>query len=364
MTNDQDPPAPKPATGPLRAPAPGVAASIDTPPGSQADVTSQHGQTGLLLELMREMRGQRESFQEAQRLAAGERKTEHRWRMLFQALVFGLPVVLGIVYFLFFLSSTGFRWGPFGDVVGVVRIEGPISSTNRASADSIVPLLENAFANPSVRAVVLSIDSPGGAPVEAERIYTAIGALKRKHQKPVVAVINNIGASAAFLIALHADKIIAGKYLLVGSIGAIMSPWELDRAIAKYDVSQRIYASGKLKSFLNPFTPVTPAVDMKAQKLVDQLGTYFLDEVKARRGVRLKAGIDVATGEVWAGPEAKEIGLVDAVGTLDDYVANTWGVQTYDFGPSTQGLQLLGRTVQDALVNSVQRLATMGVVVR
>ena len=100
MTNDQDPPAPKPATGPLRAPAPGVAASIDTPPGSQADVTSQHGQTGLLLELMREMRGQRESFQEAQRLAAGERKTEHRWRMLFQALVFGLPVVLGIVYFL------------------------------------------------------------------------------------------------------------------------------------------------------------------------------------------------------------------------------------------------------------------------
>ncbi len=130
MTNDQDPPAPQPATGPLRAPAPGVAASFDTPPDSQAGVTSQHGQTGLLLELMREMRGQRESFQEAQRLAAGERKSEHRWRMLFQSLVFGLPVVLGIVYYLFFLSSTGFRWGPFGDVVGVVRIEGPISSTS------------------------------------------------------------------------------------------------------------------------------------------------------------------------------------------------------------------------------------------
>ena len=66
---------------------------------------------------------------------------------------------------------------------------------------------------------------------------------------------------------------------------------------------------------------------------------------------------------MWAGPEAKEIGLVDAVGTIDEYVASTWGVQAYDFGPSNQGLQLLGRTIQDAVVTSVQRLTT-GVVVR
>jgi protease IV len=364
MTNDQDSPASRSEARPVLPPLAGQPDRIDETPGSQADVPAQHGQTGLLLELIREMRGQRESYQEAQRLAASERKSEHRWRMMFQALVFGLPVVLGIVYFLFFLSSTGFRWGPFGEVVGVVRIEGPISSTERASADSIVPLLEKAFSNPSVKAVVLSIDSPGGAPVEAERIYTAIGSLKRKHQKPVVAVINNLGASAAFLIALHADKIVAGRYSLVGSIGAIMAPWQLDRAIAKYDISQRVYASGKLKSFLNPFTPVTPEVDMKAQKLVNELGTYFVEEVMARRGTHLKAGVDVATGEVWAGPEAKEIGLVDAVGTLDDYVATTWGVQTYDYGPSAQGLQLLGRSIQDILVGSVQRLVTSGVAIR
>ena len=69
-----------------------------------------------------------------------------------------------------------------------------------------------------------------------------------------------------------------------------------DRAIAKIDVTQRVYASGKLKSFLNPFTPVSPEVDLKAQKLVDQLGAFFVEEVKARRGARLKQGIDVATG--------------------------------------------------------------------
>lgn len=327
-------------------------------PGTSASSPGDRSQAGVLLELVREMRGQRESFDEAQKLAAAERRSERRWRMLFQALVFGFPVVLGVVYLLFFLSSTGFRWGPFGDVVGVVRIEGPIASNERASAESIVPLLEKAFANPNVKAVVLSIDSPGGAPVESERIYTAIGSLKEKHPKPVVAVINNIGASAAFLIALHADKIVAGKYSLVGSIGAIMAPWQLDRAIAKFDVTQRVYASGRLKSFLNPFTPVSPEVDMKAQKLVDQLGTFFLEEVKARRGTRLKQGVDVATGEVWPGPEAKDLGLVDSVGTLDEYVSATWGMRTYDFGPSAQGLQLLGHTLQDALVGSVQRLAT------
>jgi protease-4 len=122
MTNDQDRPAPQSEACSVRPPVAGLADSIEETPHSQDDVRPpQLGQTSLLLELMREMRGQRESFQEAQRLAASERKSEHRWRMLFQALVFGLPVLLGIVYFLFFLSSTGFRWGPFGDVVGVVR---------------------------------------------------------------------------------------------------------------------------------------------------------------------------------------------------------------------------------------------------
>lgn len=327
------------------------------PPTSPLSASTEGTQPAVLLELVREMRGQRESFDVAQKLAAAERKSERRWRMVFQALVFGFPVVLGVIYLLFFLNSAGFRWGPFGDVVGVVRIEGPIGSTERASAEAIVPLLERAFANPSVKAVVLSIDSPGGAPVESERIYTAIGSLRKQHPKPVVAIINNVGASAAFLIALHADRIVAGKYSLVGSIGAIMAPWQLDRAIAKIDVTQRVYASGKLKSFLNPFTPVSPEVDLKAQKLVDQLGAFFVEEVKARRGARLKQGIDVATGEVWPGPEALDLGLVDSVGTLDDYVSATWGMRTYDFGPSPQGLQLLSRALQDSVAAAVQRLA-------
>lgn len=306
-------------------------------PHSQNIAPSSASSDSVMLQLIREMREQRQALQAELQIAASERKSERRWKLFFQGLFFLAPLIVGGLYFLFFLNSTGFRWGPFSDVVGVVRIDGQISSGSPASADKIIPALEKAFANTNVKAVVLSIDSPGGAPVEAERIYSAIASLKKKHNKPVVAVINNLGASAAYMIALHSDKIVAGKYSLVGSIGAIMAPWELHRAIAKFDVSQRVYASGKLKSFLNPFTPVSPEVDAKAKKLVDQMGQTFIGELRTACGTSLKSGIDYGSGEVWGGMEAKDIGLVDAIGTMDEVVNATWGLKTYDFGPHQEG---------------------------
>lgn len=328
--------------------------TASTPP---PDAHPEDGYPSVVLEVLREMREQRHAFERSAELAAKERKSERRWRTVFQAMFFGAPVLLGLLYFLFFLNTTGFRWGPFGDVVGVVRIEGAIGAGERASADNIIAVLERAFSNPNVKGLVLHIDSPGGAPVEAERISAAIASLKAKHKKEVVAVINNIGASAAYMIALAADKIVAAKYSFVGSIGAIMAPWQLDKAIAKADVAQRVYASGKLKAFLNPFTPVSPDVDRKAQQLVDQMGGFFLSEVKARRGALLKTTVDIGTGELWPGPEALELGLIDGVATVDEYVETHWGIKTYDYGPTRQGASLLARSLQDALAGAIRRLA-------
>lgn len=309
----------------------------------------------LALQLLREMREQRQSLQAEHQLAAAERKSERRWRMVFQGMFFAAPLVIGLLYFLFFLNSTGFRLGPITDVVGVVHIDGQITSGSTASADKIIPALERAFSDSNVKGVVLAIDSPGGAPVESERITDAIASLKKKHNKPVVAVINSIGASAAYMIAMHADKVVAGKYSLVGSIGAIMAPWELHRAMAKLDVSQRVYASGKLKAFLSPFTPVSPAVDAKAKKLVNQMGQTFVNDLKAARGVFLKSGVDYGSGEVWGGIEAKELGLVDAISTVDDVVASTWGLKTYDFGPRQDGFGALSASFQSILADILER---------
>jgi protease-4 len=309
-----------------------------TESSAAADVS---GEQGVLLAFMREMteqrreaREQRLALEKAHEEARKERTSEHRWRIIFQLLIFGVPALMAVAYFLFFLFSAGFRLGPFGNVVGVVRIAGPIAAEEAASADKVIPALEKAFSSSNVKGVVLSIDSPGGAPVEAERIYTAIEQLKTKHKKPVVAVINNLGASAGYMIAVHADKVIAGKYSIVGSIGAIMDQMNYEGVLRKVDVKHRVFASGPMKNFLNPFSPPDPAVDAKAQELVNQLAKAFEGEVRNKRGARLKDGIDIATGEVWTGQQAKEIGLVDHVGTIEEYVeANLGGLALHNFGP-------------------------------
>ena len=302
----------------------------------------------LLDELLTELRTARNTLREEHRELVQERKAERRWKLVFQGLLFGGPVLFGFIYLLFFTSAMGMHWGPlpFSNVVGVIRIDGEISSQSLASAKRVLPLLEKAFANPRVKAVVLSIDSPGGAPAESERIYTAIERLKKQHAKPVVAVINSMGASAAYMIAIHADKIYAGKYSLVGSIGAIITAWDVHKAIKRVDVAQHIYASGKLKSLLNPFAPISEEADAKTRQLVSQVGGSFLEEVKRARGPHLKESIDYGSGEVWSGQEAKEIGLVDGISTVDEIVSTNWGLDPYDFGPKQDTLGLLSASLQ------------------
>jgi protease IV len=315
---------------------------------------------GLVRDMLGELREERAARRLEHDQITKERQSSLRWRRIFQVLLFGMPVILAVLYYLVYLNVAGTHWGPWREVVGIVRIEGAIMPGKQAGADKVNAVLEEAFANAHVKAVVLSIDSPGGAPSEAERIYRTIDNLKKKYPKPVVAVIDNLGASAAYLIAIHADRIVAGRYSLVGSIGAIMETWQLDRALAKIDVSQRVYASGKLKSFLNPFTAPTPDADAKAKQVVTQVAGTFLAEVKAARGEALKRNVDYATGEVWVGDEAKLIGLVDSIGTIDEVVETSWGLKTYKFGPTESGLGLLTKSMSGALENIVERLVVRG----
>ena len=134
------------------------------PPASNSDPLLGASLAPTMLELVKEMGAQRVALVEERKEAAKERKSENRWRRGFQLLVFGTP----LLYFFFFLSSAGFGLGPFSDVVGVVKVHGEIASGRLASADKIIPALERAFESEHVKAVVLSIDSPGGAPAEAE----------------------------------------------------------------------------------------------------------------------------------------------------------------------------------------------------
>jgi protease-4 len=203
--------------------------------------------------------------------------------------------------------------------------------------------------------VALEIDSPGGAPFEAERINATIDYYREKTKIPTYAFIGNTGASAAYLIALHADKIFAGRFSLVGSIGAIIETWDFHRLMEKADIGQRVYASGIHKDMLNPFAAMKPESDHKAQDMVDQMAGTFEKEFRRVRGDKLKGGVDYATGEVWDGEHALALGVVDALDSIENVVRREYGpdMKIRDFGPCDtvkSPFKMLGQAVFDNLL--------------
>jgi protease-4 len=312
--------------------------------------------------LLAELRAAREATLAQQAQMASERRQERRWRLLMRLVLLGLPAVLGLVYAVSLNGLLGGERGPRDDAVGLVRIDGEIGAERLASAKTVIPALTRAFQSAATKAVVLYIDSPGGSPAEAERIKDALLALKQRHPKPLVAVISNIGASAGYLVAMHADHVYAGKYSLVGSIGAIVSTWDLHRALERLDVSQRTYTSGPLKSMLNPFEPMTATADAKAASLVHRIGQTFANELVAQRGPHLVKGTDYTTGEVWSGEEAKALGLVDEIGTLEQVVVSRLNdLPVHDFGPRRADHGVLGGWLQGA-AHSVGRAVASSLV--
>lgn len=119
------------------------------------------------------------------------------------------------------------------------------------------------------------IDSPGGDPTLAQRINARLRYLRSKNPDVrVVAACERMCASAAYMIAIQADEVIAGPYSLVGSIGAVITAFNVSEALAKLGVQYKAYGSGTSKAMLNPFVPATPGDEAKARQLVETLGAF------------------------------------------------------------------------------------------
>lgn len=278
-----------------------------------------------------------------------ERRVERQWRMLRRGFYAAIGLMALSYYAWTYLNIAGFKIDTSkGRAVGVVRIEGTIMSTSLASGDKIVPALKRAFEDERVKIVVLAIDSGGGSPLEAERISYMINALRKKHNKPIYAVIQNLGASAAYMIAMNTDKVYAGRYSLVGSIGAVLSSWDVHKAINRYDIQQKVYASGELKAMLNPFIAPTDAAERKAQDLVNKAGSLFVEELTAKRAGKLKAGLNYASGEIWDGDQALKIGLIDELATIEK-IAQDNELIVREYGPALRSFSPFAASVSQML---------------
>jgi signal peptide peptidase SppA len=225
-------------------------------------------------------------------------------------------------------------------VVPVIKLHGVIDAGARLSrglsiADLSEPI-DQAFKTKNARAVALSINSPGGSPVQSTLIFKRIRQLADEKGLPVYAFTEDVAASGGYLIALAADEIFADESSIVGSIGVISAGFGFQDLIARIGVERRVHTVGDSKSVLDPFQPEDPKdVELLAGVQGDVYET-FTGLVKERRRGRLKG--DEATlfsGAFWSGRQAVERGLVDGIGDIR-------GTLRKRFGPDVK-LHVMGK---------------------
>ncbi|MEO8544979.1 MAG: S49 family peptidase [Betaproteobacteria bacterium] len=202
----------------------------------------------------------------------------------------------------------------------LVEIKGEIASGGEASAEVVINAARAAFEDDGAKAIVLLINSPGGSPVQAGIINDELRRLKAKHGKPVYAVVEETCASAAYYVAVAADKIFVDKASVVGSIGVLMDGFGFTGLMEKLGIERRLMTAGENKGFLDPFSPQTERQREFTQEMLNRIHQQFIAAVKAGRGDRLKETPETFSGLFWIGQQAIELGLADQLGSVD-YVA-------------------------------------------
>lgn len=245
-----------------------------------------------------------------------EQRAARRWKIFTRLAWLGFFIALAWLLLL--------RAAPTTDTssthTAVVEIKGEIASGADASAESIVAAMRSAFEDQGAQAVVLLCNSPGGSPVQAGMVNDEILRLKAKHNKPVYAVVEEACASAAYYIAVGADKIFVDKASIVGSIGVLMDGFGFTGLMDKLGVERRLLTAGANKGFLDPFSPMSEHQRTLAQNMLDTIHQQFIGVVKKGRGERLKETPETFSGLFWSGEQAVQMGLADQLGSLD-YVA-------------------------------------------
>ena len=246
--------------------------------------------------------------------ALKEQRRARLWGIFFKLLGFAyLTVVLVIA-----LGWTGRTDMSGKKHTAMVDIDGVIAPGSDASADKIIASLQAAFEDKNTKGVVVRINSPGGSPVQAQTIYDEMRRLRKKYPDiPLYAVVEDICASGGYFIAAGADRIYVGKASLVGSIGVLMNGFGFTGLMDKLGVERRLITAGAHKGFLDPFSPMKEDEAQYARQLAEEIHQQFIAVVREGRGKRLKETPDTFSGLIWTGQKSIELGLADAIGSLD-----------------------------------------------
>ena len=216
-------------------------------------------------------------------------------------------------------------------IVPHIRLSGVIGSVGKFKQGldflSQQEIIEKAFSIKKALAVAISINSPGGSPVQSHLIYSFIRKQAKKNKKKVIVFAEDVAASGGYLIACAGDEIYANSSSIIGSIGVIYASFGLQDLIKKAGIQRRIYTAGKNKSTLDPFVEEKQEDIERLKKIQLDLHADFIKVVETSRSSKLKkdGGLDLFTGEFWSGSKAKELGLIDNIGNADEILKEKFG---------------------------------------
>ena len=187
-------------------------------------------------------------------------------------------------------------------------------------------LIKKAFSIKKAIAVAISINSPGGSPVQSHLIHDFIRYQAKKNKKKVIVFAEDVAASGGYLIACAGDEIYANSSSIVGSIGVISASFGFQDAIKKIGVQRRVYTAGKNKSTLDPFQEEKKEDIERLKSIQLDLHKNFIDVVEKSRGSKLKKSeIELFSGEFWSGTKAMDLGLIDGIGNANQILREKFG---------------------------------------
>jgi len=187
-------------------------------------------------------------------------------------------------------------------------------------------IIEKAFSLKKAKAVAITINSPGGSPVQSHLIYKFIRAQAKKNNKTVIVFAEDVAASGGYLIACAGDEIYVNSSSIVGSIGVIYSSFGFTELIKKVGIERRVHTAGKNKSTLDPFLEEKNEDIERLKKIQLDLHQDFINVVEKSRGSKLKKSeIELFSGEFWSGSKAKDLGLVDGIGDANQILKEKFG---------------------------------------
>ncbi len=227
--------------------------------------------------------------------------------IIFFAVLMGIAVIVSLIFALLHKNL------PIGDKVALIRIEGPIVDSKEA-----IDTLKDYVKDLSVKAIVLRVDSPGGAVAPSQEIYEEVR--KAVAKKTVVVSMGSVAASGGYYIAAPATRIIANPGTLTGSIGVIMEIPNMEGLMAKIGVKSEVIKSGRHKDIASVFRGIKPEERAILQNVLDNVHDQFINAVSDGRKMLREDVQKIADGRIYTGEQALTVGLVDELGNLEDAV--------------------------------------------